>query len=134
MKGCKALSTPMVTKLHPPPNGDDLFPYLHFYCSIVGGLPFLTFTWLDSSFSVNYVAQFMHQPAIFHFQLVKRILRYVQGTIEYEVHLFMKTPLVLYGFFEADWAGCPTTCRSKKKKNKTSLLLLDQVQRRNSVL
>lgn len=51
------------------------------YRSIVGALQYLTITRPDLSFAVNTVAQFMHNPMIGHYKLVKRILRYVNGTL-----------------------------------------------------
>ncbi|XXG48874.1 hypothetical protein AAC387_Pa02g3202 [Persea americana] len=102
----------MITSLRPPSDGDDLFDNPQFYRSIVGGLQYLTFTRPDISFSVNYVCQFMHQPTKFHFQLVKRILRYIHGTIDHGIRLLSTCPMELYAFSDADWAGCPLTRRS----------------------
>ena len=111
MRGCKPISTPMVTKLRAPVD-DDLFHDPQFFRSIVGGLQYLTFTRPELSFSVNYVCQHMQSSTNFHFQLVKRILRYVQGTIEHGIRLLSSNTLDLYGFSDADWAGCPITRRS----------------------
>ena len=49
--------------------------------SIVGALQYLTITRPDLSFAVNSVSQYLHAPLESHFQAVKRILRYVRGTI-----------------------------------------------------
>lgn len=61
---------------------------------------------------MNYVSQFMHAPTVDHFKLVRRILRYLKGTISLGLHLKSNTPLTLSAFYDADWAGCPTTRRS----------------------
>ncbi|GJX82629.1 ribonuclease H-like domain-containing protein [Tanacetum coccineum] len=46
-----------------------------------------------------------------HFSALKRILRYVRGTLDYGLQLFSSfTTVVAYS--DADWAGCPTTRRS----------------------
>ncbi|RWR75576.1 Zinc finger, CCCH-type [Cinnamomum micranthum f. kanehirae] len=112
MHACKPIPTPMVQKLQPSTSANALFPDPQLYQSLVGGLLYLTFTRPDISYSVNYVCQFMHNPTTFHFQLVKRILRYVRGTITYGIHLLSNSSLKLYAFSDADWAGCPLTRRS----------------------
>lgn len=54
----------------------------------------------------------MQSPTIGHFQVVKHILRYLNGTIDVGFRLLSQSTLDLYGFSDADWAGCPTTRRS----------------------
>jgi hypothetical protein len=49
--------------------------------SIVGDLQYLALTRSDLSFLVNKVHQFLHERTTNHMTAVKRILRYVQGTI-----------------------------------------------------
>uniref|UniRef100_A0A2N9IC37 Reverse transcriptase Ty1/copia-type domain-containing protein n=1 Tax=Fagus sylvatica TaxID=28930 RepID=A0A2N9IC37_FAGSY len=82
------------------------------YHSIVGALQYITLTRPDLTHAVNLVCQFMHQPGASHFQAVKRILRYLQGTLDYGLRLFSRSSLSLYGFSNADWAGCLDTRRS----------------------
>ncbi|GKE80136.1 ribonuclease H-like domain-containing protein, partial [Tanacetum coccineum] len=43
---------------------------------------------------------------------LKRILRYVQGTLDYGLQLFSSSTTDLVAYSDADWAGCPTTRRS----------------------
>ncbi|XP_016648868.1 PREDICTED: uncharacterized mitochondrial protein AtMg00810-like [Prunus mume] len=81
------------------------------YRSIVGALQYLTFTRLDIAFAVNTVCQFMHNPTDVHFGFVKRILRYLQGTLQHGIVLSPGT-MLLSGYCDADWAGDPNTCRS----------------------
>ena len=40
---------------------------------------------------------------------VKRILRYLKGMLHYGIKFLKQSTLSLYGFCDADWAGCPTT-------------------------
>nr|GEV43129.1 ribonuclease H-like domain-containing protein [Tanacetum cinerariifolium] len=46
-----------------------------------------------------------------HFAALKRILRYVQGTLELGLHLYASATTSLVGYTDADWASCPTTRR-----------------------
>jgi hypothetical protein len=52
------------------------------YQSIVGALQYLTLTRSDLSFSVNKVCQFFHMLTTVHWMDVKRILRYLRGTLK----------------------------------------------------
>ena len=51
------------------------------YRSIVGGLLYLTHTQPDIAFVVGYVSHFMEDPHEDHWSAVKRLLRYVKGTL-----------------------------------------------------
>ncbi|GKE51699.1 ribonuclease H-like domain-containing protein [Tanacetum coccineum] len=80
-----------------------------------GSLQYLTFTRPDLSYAVQQVCLFMHDPREQHLASLKRILRYVRGTLEYGLRLFSASPLSSVGYFDADWAGCPTTRQSTMK-------------------
>lgn len=47
-----------------------------------------------------------------HLQAVKRILQYLMGTLNYGLQSLAQSSLHLYGFSDADRAGCPMTRRS----------------------
>ncbi|GJX79855.1 ribonuclease H-like domain-containing protein [Tanacetum coccineum] len=55
---------------------------------------------------------YMHDPREPHFSVLKRVLRYVQGTLNYGLQLFSSSTTDLIAFSDADWAGCPTTRHS----------------------
>jgi histone deacetylase 1/2 len=61
----------------------------------------------DLSFAVNKVCQYLHTPMSTHWSAVKRILRYVQGTLSDGLCLRRPTasPDLLSAFSDADWAG-----------------------------
>uniref|UniRef100_A0A2N9FTN5 Integrase catalytic domain-containing protein n=1 Tax=Fagus sylvatica TaxID=28930 RepID=A0A2N9FTN5_FAGSY len=111
MTDCKPIGTPLAQKHHLQLEGGPLVNATN-YRSIVGALQYLTLTRPDLTHAVNLVCQFMHQPSTTHFQAVKRILRYLQGTVDYGIRLLSHSSLTLYGFSDADWAGCPDTRRS----------------------
>ncbi|VVA32593.1 Hypothetical predicted protein, partial [Prunus dulcis] len=82
------------------------------YRSIVGALQYLTFTRPDIAYSVNIVCQFMNNPTEHHFFLVKRILRYLQGTLSHGFTYSSSGPLLLSAYSDSDWAGDINTRRS----------------------
>ena len=84
------------------------------YRSVVGGLQYLTMTRPDLSFAVNKVCQYLHAPRCTHWSAVKRILRYVHGTLSHGLMLRRPTtsPDLLSAFSDADWAGNPDDRRS----------------------
>nr|GEX27451.1 ribonuclease H-like domain-containing protein [Tanacetum cinerariifolium] len=54
---------------------------------------------------------FLSQKREPHFAALKRILRYVQGTLELGLRLYASATTSLVGYTDADWAGCPSTRR-----------------------
>ncbi|GJS01806.1 reverse transcriptase domain-containing protein [Tanacetum coccineum] len=47
-----------------------------------------------------------------HLAALKRILRYVHGTLDLGLHLYESSTTSLVGYTDTNWAGCPSTCRS----------------------
>ncbi|CAN6542824.1 unnamed protein product [Malus baccata var. baccata] len=81
---------------------DDGKPYKHSkqYKSIVGVLQYLTFTRPDIAFAFNQCCEFMQQPMECHVVPVKRILRYLNGTISYGIN-FQPERLHLQAYSDA---------------------------------
>ncbi|GKD83697.1 ribonuclease H-like domain-containing protein [Tanacetum coccineum] len=75
-------------------------------------LQYLTFTRPKISYVEQQVCLYMHDPRERHFSALKRILRYVRGTLGYGLQLFSSSTTSLVAYSDADWAGCPTTRRS----------------------
>ncbi|XP_020088552.1 uncharacterized protein LOC109710418 [Ananas comosus] len=76
---------------------------------LVDALQYLTFTRPNISYAVNIVAQYLQTPREPHMQAVKRILRYIRGTLSYGLPLSRCVNPSLVAFADADWAGCPDT-------------------------
>ena len=73
----------------------------------------MTITRPDITHVVNSVNQFLHSPAEDHFLAIKRILRYVKGTLHFGLTFHPSAALgALVAYFDADWAECPDTRRS----------------------
>jgi len=54
----------------------------------------------------------MHDPREPHLAALKRILRYVRGTLELGLHITASSAPNLIVYSDADWAGCPDTRKS----------------------
>ncbi|GKB40903.1 ribonuclease H-like domain-containing protein [Tanacetum coccineum] len=111
MVNCNPSRTPVDTESKLRSDGDPVSdPTL--YRSLAGSLQYLTFTRLDISYAVQQVCLYMHDPREPHFLALKRILRYVRGTLDYGLQIFSSSTIDLVAYSDADWAGCPTTRRS----------------------
>jgi hypothetical protein len=104
------------------------------YRGLVGCLRYLVHTRPDISFAVGYVSRFMEHPTVDHLNAVKRILRYIAGTLDYGCHYkHGGQELKLLGYSDADMGGdvdtrksttgvlffygsCPVTWQSQKQK------------------
>jgi hypothetical protein len=83
------------------------------YRRLVGSLRYLAHTRPDLVFSVGYVSRFMQRPTREHQQAVKRIIRYVAGTLDHGLHS-PRCPRVAHfvGYSDSDHAGDIDTCKS----------------------
>ena len=65
----------------------------------------------DLAFPVSVVSQFMSRPEPMHWAAVKRIMRYLKGTLDVKLCLGGKD-IILRGYCDADWAGDPEDRKS----------------------
>ncbi|GKA94790.1 ribonuclease H-like domain-containing protein [Tanacetum coccineum] len=85
------MQTPVDTESKLGSDGDPVSdPTL--YRSLAGALQYLTFTCPDISYAVQHICLYMHDPRDPHFTALKRILRYVRGTIDHGLQLYCNTP------------------------------------------
>ena len=113
MTECKPCSTPLAAAVKLSADEGDLLVNATEYRHLVGSLQYLTLTRPDISFAVSTVAQFLSAPRQPHLVAVKRILRYLKGSIDHGILIRASpTPLTIRAFSDADWAGCPTSRRS----------------------
>jgi hypothetical protein len=82
------------------------------YRSLAGALQYLTLTRPDLAYGVHQACLYMHDPREPHLALIKRLLRYVKGTLDFGLHLSASSVSSLTAYYDADWAGCPDTRRS----------------------
>nr|GEY48519.1 ribonuclease H-like domain-containing protein [Tanacetum cinerariifolium] len=114
MQHCNPCKTPVDTESKLGSNGDSVSD-LTLYRSLAGALQYLTFTRPDISYAVQQICLYMHDPRDPHFHALKRILRYVPGTIDHGLQLHVSSTSQLTAFTDADWAGCPVTRRSASR-------------------
>ncbi|KAD0533627.1 hypothetical protein E3N88_31441 [Mikania micrantha] len=108
---CKPIHTPLATNETLSSTGVPFFDVTS-YRSLVGALQYLTITRPDIAYAVNQVSQFLQSPTTNHFQHVKCILRYIEGTISYGLVFSRVSALAVIGYSDADWAQCIDTRRS----------------------
>jgi hypothetical protein len=82
------------------------------YCQLVGSLLYLNHTHPDLSFVVGLVARYMQTPHESHWKATQRILRYVRGTVQFEIHYSSGGTPLLVGFTDLDWADDPDDRKS----------------------
>ncbi|GKC70523.1 ribonuclease H-like domain-containing protein [Tanacetum coccineum] len=83
-------------------NGDPVSdPTL--YRSLAGALQYLTFTRPDISYVVQQICLYMHDPRDPYLTALKRILRYVRGTIDHGLQLHVSSTSQLTAYTDADW-------------------------------
>jgi hypothetical protein len=112
MTDCKPCSTPVDTSsklsgTEGPPVSD-----LTHYRGLAGALQYITFTRPDISYTIQQVCLHMYDPREPHYTLIKRILRYLHGTLNHGLQLCPTDVSTLVAYSDADWASCPDTRRS----------------------
>lgn len=112
MADCKPCSTPVDASAKLSATAGDLVLDPTDFRSLAGALQYFTFICPDISYAVQQVCLHMHNPREPHLTALKRILRYVRGTLYFGIHIQRApcTDLVVYS--DADWAGCPDTRKS----------------------
>lgn len=103
MEYSKPVAAPLVP--HPPLTlkGDNLRDPTE-YRALIGRLQYLSLTRPDVVYSVNKLAQYMQRTTTEHMQALKRLLRYLCGTLNHGIIIPRDSPVNLHAFSDADWA------------------------------
>ncbi|GKD77134.1 hypothetical protein Tco_1339755 [Tanacetum coccineum] len=103
---CDPVDIPMVErlKLDEDPNGTLVDPTR--YRGMVGSLMYLTASRPDLVFAVCMCARYQAKPTEKHLTAVKRVFRYLKGTINMGLWYPKDTRFDLTAFADADHAGC----------------------------
>ena len=107
MEDCKPVSTPADPSVKLVKEGtDSKLADVSKYQSAVGSLLYISqWTRPDIAFAVSNVAKFCSKPTEEHYTAVKRIMRYLKGTIDHGLLYPTNESQGFVGFSDADWAG-----------------------------
>jgi len=106
MENCKPMSTPMSSNayLETDLTGKDVDEKT--YRGMIGSLLYLTSSRPDIMFSTCLCARFQSKPKESHMTAVKRILKYLKGTVNVGLWYPKGNTCSLVGYTDADYAGC----------------------------
>ncbi|XP_019189563.1 PREDICTED: uncharacterized protein LOC109183991 [Ipomoea nil] len=104
MVDCK----PVVTHVSIAKTADDVAtPYADptQYRSLADALQYLTVTRPDLSYAVNLLCQHMHAPTTTDWASLKRVLRYIKGTLHFGLRISRSASLDIHAYSDSNWAG-----------------------------
>ncbi|GJR48086.1 hypothetical protein Tco_1316189 [Tanacetum coccineum] len=109
---CDPVDTPMVekSKLDEDKEGKAVDP--SHYRGMIGTLLYLTASRPDLQFAICMCARYQARPTEKHLNAVKRIFRYLKGTVHRGLWYPKDSSIALTAFADADHAGCQDTRRS----------------------
>ena len=108
MEDFKAVATPVEPGRKFIKLSEDETPVnVQMYQQIIGSLTYAAIsTRPDIAAAVNMLSKFMTKPGKEHMEGVKRILRYMKGTVDYGlVYCALDNKCILSGYSDSDWAG-----------------------------
>nr|GEX95789.1 retrovirus-related Pol polyprotein from transposon TNT 1-94 [Tanacetum cinerariifolium] len=111
-ESCDPLDTPMVekSKLDEDREGKAVDP--SHYRGMIGTLLYLTASRPDLQFAICMCARYQARPTEKHVHAVKRIFRYLRGTVNQGLWYPKDSSVALTAIADADHAGCQVTRRS----------------------
>ncbi|CAL2227982.1 unnamed protein product [Prunus armeniaca] len=110
-KDCTEVATPLamnekLSKEDGSEQADEMV-----YRQIVGSLLYLTATRPDIMFAASLLDRYLHGPTRKHMGTAKRVLRYIQGTLDYGIAYEKGKEAMLLGYCDSDWSGCEDDMR-----------------------
>ncbi|GJT43961.1 retrotransposon protein, putative, ty1-copia subclass [Tanacetum coccineum] len=111
-ESCDLVDTPMAekSKLDQDKEGNSVDP--SHYRAMIGTLLYLTASRPDLQFSICMCARYQARPTEKHLNAVKRIFRYLKGSVHRGLWYPKDSSFALTAFADADHAGCQDTRRS----------------------
>jgi hypothetical protein len=112
MTDCKSTPTPFLSGVKLEDGEETPLVDNTLYRQLVGSLLYLTHSRPYLSYVVGTVSRFMQELHELQWKDAKCILRYVQGTITFEIHYATDSTLDLIGFTDFNWASNNIECKS----------------------
>ncbi|XP_028794143.1 uncharacterized protein LOC114749774 [Neltuma alba] len=112
MSNAKSVVTSMTMGLKLLKTGSVPMTNPQLYRSIIGALQYATITRPEISFAINKVCQFMQTPLDVHWKAVKRILRYLAGSLHDGIIICSSLSRTITAYCDADWASYQNDRRS----------------------
>ncbi|CAN1262375.1 Retrovirus-related Pol polyprotein from transposon RE1 [Linum perenne] len=112
MNSASAMSTPADPQTRLTRHGEP-FSDSTLYRQVVGSLQYATITRPDITYAVNRVCQYMHAPTTQHWLAIKRILRYLKGTLHHFLRFQPTTSTTLLAYLDAGWVSDQDDSRSQ---------------------
>jgi hypothetical protein len=105
MADCKVATMPMEERLGLSHDSTVEEVDVTLYRCIIGSLRYLIHTRPDLTYAVGYVSRFLERPTEEHLQVVKKILRYITGTLQYSQRYGRQMGMTrLMGYCDSDLA------------------------------
>nr|GEU90132.1 retrovirus-related Pol polyprotein from transposon TNT 1-94 [Tanacetum cinerariifolium] len=112
MDSCGPVDTPTMDQLKLDEDPLRILVDQTRFHSMVGSLMYLTANMPDLVFAVCMCARYQASPTKKHLEALKRVFRYLKGTINWRLWYPKDTAMALTAYADADHAGCQDTRRS----------------------
>jgi hypothetical protein len=104
MEDCTPVNTPMVTSCKLRKNDESPEANQTLYRSMIGSLLYVTTSRPNIMQAIGLVARFQDAPKETHVQVVKRIFKYLKGTLDFGLWYSRGEYFTLTTYTDADWA------------------------------
>nr|GFC94127.1 uncharacterized mitochondrial protein AtMg00810-like [Tanacetum cinerariifolium] len=111
-ESCDPVDTPMMDKYKLDKDKEGKVVDPSHYRGMIGTLLYLTTSRPDLEFAICMCARYQAWPTKKHLHAVKRIFRYLRGTVNQGLRYLKDSSVALIAFADADHAGCQDTRRS----------------------
>jgi len=111
MQDCATAATPMATATKLDKDSGDLVD-MKSYRGMIGSLLYLTTSRPDIMYATCLCARFQVEPREPHLIAVKRIFRYLKGTVKLGIWYSKEADFKLVGYSDSNYAGCKVDRKS----------------------